>query len=399
MPASSSVAPIGAVRRIGYVGRSATITATRSDHKFESIRAIAALDSCEVRQGVANGLANPYHEEMNQSAIRILSEPGSDLCINLGPVERILRRTSLVSVGEHRCPPNHPFFRHGGGPQTCPYIGFMRSTVVRAPASGKPEVHTPNVAGFHAIGSSYTRQAVDKAGDHSDWIAISPRFLADLIDDYRDSGWALCGEFFPAPFAPVTLGVYLAQRHLVEMLNSNAALSDLAFEEYVTRIVIATLREAFRFWNRGSERKRVQRPTCERRRVAMVEAVKQRIATQYWTNQSLDALARSAHCSAGQLARIFPVLTGFSVHGYQQHIRLRVSLELLREAPSDLCMVAAQLGFASHSHFSTVFRRQFGISPSEFAKNHPRSLVTSFFDSLDNSLRGGLEDARSMQMH
>ena len=336
---------------------------------------------------------------MNQSPIRILSEPGSDLVINLSPTERILRRTSLVSVGEHRCPPNHPLFRYGGGPQTCPYIGFMRSTVIRAPAGRRPEVHTPNVAGFHAIGSSYTRQVVDNVGDHSDWIAISPTFLAGLIDDHWDSGWARCGAIFSAPFAPVSLGVYLAQRRLVEVLNSKAELSDLAFEEYVTQIVTKTLDRAFRFWNRSSKRRGLRRPTCEGRRVAIVEAIKQRIATQYWTNQSLDALARSVHCSAGQLARIFPPLTGFSIHGYQQHIRLRVSLQLLRETPFELCMVAARLGFASHSHFSTVFRRQFGISPSEFAKNHPHRLVTSFFDSLDSSLRRSLEDARSMQMH
>jgi AraC-like DNA-binding protein len=337
---------------------------------------------------------------MNRSPVRILSEPGSDLFINLSPTERILRRTSLVGVGEHRCPPDHPFFRHGGGPQTCPYIGFMRSTVIRAPAGGRPEVHTPNVAGFHAIGSSYTREALDNAGDNSDWIAISPRLLDDLFGDQWDSEFERGGEFFTASFAPVTLSVYLAQRHLVELLNSNASLSDLAFEECVTRIVRATLGEALRFWNRRSRHNRGQRPTCERRRVAIVEAVKQRIATQYWTNQSLDALARSSHCSAGQLARIFPALTGFSIHGYQQHIRLRVSLELLRESPFELCMVAAQLGFASHSHFSTVFKRQFGISPSEFARNHPRSLVTSFLDSLESSLRrGGPADARSMQMH
>ena len=275
----------------------------------------------------------------------------------------------------------------------------MRSTVIRAPAGHGPQVHTPNVAAFHAIGSSYTREAVDNAGDHSEWIAISPRFLADLIDDHRHSGWERCGEFFPAPFAPVTAHVYLAQRHLVEVLNSKVELSDLAFEEHVTRIVTATLDEAFRFWNRRSKRKGLRRPTCERRRVAMVEAIKQRIAMQYWTNQSLAALARSAHCSAGQLARIFPALTGFSIHGYQQHIRLRASLQLLRETPFDLCTVAAQLGFASHSHFSTVFRRQFGISPSEFAKNRSPSLATSCVDSLDSALRRGLEDRRAMQMH
>src|SRR5262249_7095950 len=139
---------------------------------------------------------------MVQSGIRILSEPDSDLVINLSPTERLLRRTPLVAIGEHRCPPDHPFFRHGGGPQTCPYIGFMRSTVIRAPAGGRAEVHTPNVVGFHAIGSSYTRRPVDSVGDHSDWIAISPGFLADLVHDQWDSRWAPCGAFFPSPFAP-----------------------------------------------------------------------------------------------------------------------------------------------------------------------------------------------------
>jgi AraC-like DNA-binding protein len=360
---------------------------------LKAFRGIAALHCQQVSPGA------PLPSGMNQSSIRILSEPGSDLVINLSPTERILRRTSLVCVGEHRCPPDHPFFRHGGGPQTCPYIGYMRSTVIRAPANGRAEVHTPNVAGFHAIGSSYSRLVVDKVGDRSDWIAISPTFLTDLMDDHWNSRWDPRCEAFPAAFAPVTLGVYRAQRHLVEALNAAAVLSDLAFEEHVSHIVIATLAEAFRYWNRGAKRKGGQRPTCERRRVAMVEVVKEVIATQYGTNQSLETLARSAHCSAGQLARIFPAQTGFSVHAYQQHIRLRASLQLLRETPLELSAVAAQLGFASHSHFSTVFRRQFGISPSEFARSHPRSLVASFFDSLDSSLRRALADARSAQMH
>jgi len=275
----------------------------------------------------------------------------------------------------------------------------MRSTVIRAPAGGRAEVHTPNVVGFHAIGSSYTRRPVDSVGDHSDWIAISPGFLADLVHDQWDSRWAPCGAFFPSPFAPGALGAYLAQRRLVEVLNSNADLNDLAIEEYAIRIVTATLGKASRFWNQGTRCKGSRRPTCEHRRVAIVEAVKEEIATRYWTNQSLDVLARSVHCSAGQLARIFPLLTGFSIHDYQQHLRLRFSLQLLRETPFELSLVAAQLGFASHGHFSTVFRRQFGISPSEFARNHPRSLVTALVASLDSSLRRGLEAAHSMQIH
>jgi AraC-like DNA-binding protein len=325
----------------------------------------------------------------------LLSEPGSDLLVNLSPVDRILRRSSLFGVGEHRCPPEHPLFRHGGGPQTCPYIVFMRSTVIRVPGNSKTEVHTPNSAGFAAIGSSYMRRSVDGSGDHNDWIAISPAFLGELMEDHWEADPQPDGNSFFGPFAPVTLGAYAAQRHLMESLNSTAVFSDLYFEEYVIRVVNAVLGDAFKFWRMRSTVKRGQRPACERQRVTMVEAVKQRIASEYWSNQSLAALARSVHCSAGQLARIFPAQTGFSIHDYQQHMRLRMSLQLVRETPFELSHVATQLGFASHSHFSTVFGRKFGMSPSQFAKSRPGRLENSFLELLDQSLLSGLERARA----
>ncbi len=331
---------------------------------------------------------------MNQSTIQLLSEPGSDLIVNLSPADRILRRTSLFGVGEHRCPSDHPFFANGGGPQTCPYIGFMRSTVIRVPGDGKKEVHTPNAVGFHSIGSSYTRRVVDSVGDHNDWIVISPSLLAEIVKDQWGPDSQPGGKSFFAPFAPVTLGAYTAQRHLMEVLNSGTVFSDLFFEEYVLSIVRAVMGHAFKFWKQRSTFKPRQRPASERNRTAIVEAAKQRIATEYWSNQSLDALARSVHCSAGQLARIFPAQTGFSIHDYQQHIRLRAALQLVRETPFDLCEVATQLGFSSHSHFSSVFRCQFGMSPSQFAKNRPRRLERFFLASLDRSLLLGLERAR-----
>jgi AraC-like DNA-binding protein len=329
-------------------------------------------------------MADAERIPMHHSSIQLLTKPNSDLVINLSPTaERILRRTSLVSLGEHRCPPTHPLFEVGGGPQTCPYIGFMRSTVIRAPEDSQPEVQTPNVAGFHNVGSCYRRRAVDDAGDVSDWIALSPSLLAELVNVRLDSKGEQNSQVFSRPFAPISSGVYLAQRHLMEVLNTNADVSDLAVEEYVIRLVRIILDEANEFWDTRAKPKREPRPTCELRRVSIVEVVKERIATEYWSNQSLASLASSVHCSAGQLARIFPAQTGFSIHSYQQHIRLRVALQLLRETPFELCDVAAQLGFANHSHFSTVFKRQFGIPPSEFAKSRSRGLLRSFLELLD----------------
>jgi AraC-like DNA-binding protein len=320
--------------------------------------------------------------------VKFLTESGSDLVVNLSPTERVLGRSALFCVGEHRCSPNHPWFREGGGPHTCAYIGFMRSAgVLREPADSRAQVHTPNTAGFGAVGSSFTRRALDDVGEHSEWIAISPGFLAELAGAriFADKNWN--GRDFAVPFAPLGLRAYYAQRRLVETLSADGCPSDLAFDEYVARLVVIILRDAFRFWDQRSNPKRAQRPSCERQRMGIVELAKQIIAADYRSNHSLTQLARAVNCSPGQLARIFPVQTRFTLHEYREHIRLRMSLQLLRETPSDLCAVAEQLGFASHSHFSTVFARRFGMPPSQYAKNHPPRVLRTLHDTLETSLR------------
>jgi AraC family transcriptional regulator len=116
------------------------------------------------------------------------------------------------------------------------------------------------------------------------------------------------------------------------------------------------------------------RPACDSHRRDMVEGVKERLAREYWINHSLAELARGAHCSISKLVRSFRMETGLSLHAYQQHVRVRASLQLLKDSHCDLSGIAAQLGFANHSHFSTVFRRQFGISPSQFKRDLSSSL-------------------------
>jgi AraC-like DNA-binding protein len=322
----------------------------------------------------------------DQSGIQMLYAPDSDLVINLSPVDRILRRTSLFAVGEHRCGAGHPLFESGGGPQPCPYIGFMRSTIMRTMSDARPEIHTPNVAGFHNIGSYYTRRAVDDTGDSNDWLAISPAFLADLAERQFDPGVNDGARFFRASYAPVNLGAYFALRRLTEVLDSGAEVSDLAFEEHVARLIGAVMREANAYWGTRDIRRRKPRPASERQRVAIVDAAKQLIATDYGANLSLDRLARGLHCSPGQLARIFPAQTGYTLHNYQQHIRMRAALQLLRESPFDVCNVAAQLGYASHSHFSTVFLQRFGITPSQYARSRPYRLDDTLLDALERYL-------------
>jgi AraC-like DNA-binding protein len=47
-------------------------------------------------------------------------------------------------------------------------------------------------------------------------------------------------------------------------------------------------------------------------------------------------------------------------------MRLRLSLERLRDPRANLSAIAYDLGYSSHSHFTMAFRRAFGTTPSEF---------------------------------
>jgi AraC-like DNA-binding protein len=64
------------------------------------------------------------------------------------------------------------------------------------------------------------------------------------------------------------------------------------------------------------------------------------------------------------LCRLFRRRTGLTIHAYRHHLRLRNALEPLEQADADLLALALDLGYSGHSHFTALFRRQFGIVPS-----------------------------------
>jgi AraC-like DNA-binding protein len=66
------------------------------------------------------------------------------------------------------------------------------------------------------------------------------------------------------------------------------------------------------------------------------------------------------------LAHVFRARVGVSVHQYLLRVRLDAALERLRRGEASLSRLAADLGFSSHSHFTAVFRKHFGIAPAEW---------------------------------
>ena len=75
--------------------------------------------------------------------------------------------------------------------------------------------------------------------------------------------------------------------------------------------------------------------------------------------------------SVRSLYRMF-ARQGLVVAQYIKHRRLDLCAQALRSAPErqKLATIGYDWGFADHSHFSTAFKSRFGVSPSEYRKQH-----------------------------
>jgi AraC family transcriptional regulator len=90
------------------------------------------------------------------------------------------------------------------------------------------------------------------------------------------------------------------------------------------------------------------------------------LARRFRDKLSLTELARAVFSAPFHLARIFHRETGVSLHQQQNRLRLRHALEHLADGKPDPTMLALDLGFSSHAHFTHTFRNEFGYAPSEF---------------------------------
>jgi AraC-like DNA-binding protein len=96
----------------------------------------------------------------------------------------------------------------------------------------------------------------------------------------------------------------------------------------------------------------------------VVEDAKALLSARFTEHLTLEELGREVNVSPFHLARSFRRHTGYTLHEYRIHLRLRAALERLAAGDEDLAVIARAVGFSSHSHLTATFRRAFGVPPS-----------------------------------
>ena len=85
---------------------------------------------------------------------------------------------------------------------------------------------------------------------------------------------------------------------------------------------------------------------------------------------NVDRLSQEVGISRAQLHRKMKEMTGISPSEFIRNIRLEQAARLLREQKINVTQVTYIVGFANLAHFSTVFRKHFGVTPSDYAEHN-----------------------------
>jgi two-component system response regulator YesN len=102
----------------------------------------------------------------------------------------------------------------------------------------------------------------------------------------------------------------------------------------------------------------------------LAQAVSDYIEAHYKEKFSLQKIAGSLYVNGSYLLRTFKKHKGYTPLAYHNHIRCEKAKELLVHTGEEVSEIGEMVGFVSSAHFSHVFKKTEGCTPTEYRNNH-----------------------------
>ena len=94
------------------------------------------------------------------------------------------------------------------------------------------------------------------------------------------------------------------------------------------------------------------------------------IEKHYKEKFSLNRIAGSLYVNGSYLLRLFKANTGHTLLWYHHHVRCEKAGEILADGRFSISEAGEAVGFASSSHFTHIFKKMTGKTPSEYRNDH-----------------------------
>ena len=108
------------------------------------------------------------------------------------------------------------------------------------------------------------------------------------------------------------------------------------------------------------------RPRTGENAERLAGAARQYIEAHSAEKFSLEKVAGALYVNGSYLLRVFKRSTGMTPLSYHHRIRCQKAKDLLAQTDRTISEIGEAVGFVSSSHFSHIFRKTVGCSPSEY---------------------------------
>lgn len=103
-----------------------------------------------------------------------------------------------------------------------------------------------------------------------------------------------------------------------------------------------------------------------------VEKLLNRLNNYFYLHYSVSEIYKDYPIAQSSLISLFKKRTGYTIVQYHTRKKMEYAAQLLNHSGSSITEVAIMLNFSSISHFSKLFREQYGISPKKYQQLHSR---------------------------
>ncbi|HRW10141.1 MAG TPA: AraC family transcriptional regulator [Caldilineaceae bacterium] len=290
------------------------------------------------------------------------------------PLSTPIFENKIARIGLFRCPTEHPSFGDTGPIRNGHLMVFPRTSVRILLPNREPIVATPHTIMFYNHQQHYRREPLSSDGDRCEWFAFAPELLAAALATREPSVQIESTHPFPLAYAQSDAQSYLQQRlivaHLLQARTQGKPPDHLWLEEALHNLLARVLDQiSSTLPTKPNRWRRKASPQTEREHRTIVRAIQEQIGANFTRIPTLDELAAGVYLSPYELCRVFRAQTATTIHQYTTQLRLRAALERITDPGVDLTTVALDLGYSSHSHFTSAFRRTFGILPSTLRRN------------------------------
>lgn len=272
---------------------------------------------------------------------------------HLAPVETLLFQSQLVKVGAFMCSTEHPCFSTTKSLDNDVFVLPQNPLWIRRNC-GEYRFAEPGAILMHRAGSMLERRCMSDVGEKTYWFGVHPDVFVDALQRHALSTEQMGGALITDPQFRYRLALFLKrlERHPLDRLTIEEEVLTLFFEI--------------------CDRRATQEKQCQKtalrtgvRQRRLVDKARAYLDAHLAESIGLETVAAEVGASLYHLCRVFRDQTGLTMHAYRTRQRLGLVVDRLVGGETDnLAELALDYGFASHSHLSRVFQKQFGMPPS-----------------------------------